>query len=77
MTIQVQQNKYSICTYDRDIASLHRQIKTLSSPRNAELILKYDREMVQNSLAKAKLEWFLSIQKSDANFAKLLCDRKN
>jgi len=32
---------------------LHRQIKIKLSPRNAELILKYDREMVQNSLAKA------------------------
>jgi len=53
MTIQVQQNKYSIYRYDRDIASLHRQIKTLTSAKNAELILKYDREMVQNSLAKA------------------------
>ena len=53
MTIQVQQNKYSIYTYDRDIASLHRQIKALASARNAEFILKYDREMVQNSLAKA------------------------
>ncbi len=53
MTIQVQQNKYSIYHYDRDIASLHKQIKALTSARNAELILKYDREMVQNSLAKA------------------------
>jgi len=53
MTMHIQKKKYSIYTYDRNIASLHRQIKTLLSPRNAELILKYDREMVQLSLAKA------------------------
>jgi len=46
MTIQVQQNKYSIYTYDRDIASLHRQIKALPSARNTELILKYDGDRI-------------------------------
>ncbi len=61
MTLQAQQNKYSIYTYDRDIASLHRQIKALTSPRNVELILKYDKEMVQNSLAKATRKKHLEV----------------
>ena len=53
MTMQIQKKKHSIYAYDRNLVALHRQIKRLLSPRNAEFILKYDREMVQLSLAKA------------------------
>jgi len=53
MSIQVQKKMFEIHPYDQGIASLHRLIQTNLSKKNSELIQKYDREMVKNSLAKA------------------------
>lgn len=53
MSLQVQKKMFEIHPYDQGIASLHRLIQTNLSKKNIELILKYDKEMVKNSLAKA------------------------
>ncbi|MCZ6581890.1 MAG: hypothetical protein O6761_01805 [Thaumarchaeota archaeon] len=53
MSLQVQKKMFVIHPYDQGIASLHRLIQTNLSKKNIELILKYDKEMVKNSLAKA------------------------
>ena len=53
MSLQVQKKRFEIHPYDQGIASLHRLIQTRLSKKNSELIQKYDREMVKNSLAKA------------------------
>ena len=53
MSLQVQKKMFEIHPYYQGIASLHRLIQTNLSKKNIELILKYDKEMVKNSLAKA------------------------
>jgi len=53
MSLQIQKKMFVIHPYDQGIASLHRLIQTNLSKKNSELIQKYDREMVKNSLAKA------------------------
>jgi site-specific recombinase XerD len=53
MSIQIQKKRFEIHDYDQRIAAMMRTIRTELSPKNSEFILKYDREMVQTSLAKA------------------------
>lgn len=53
MSTLIQKKRFEIHDYDQRIEAMIRTIKTELSPKNSELVLKYDREMVKTSLAKA------------------------
>ncbi len=65
MTLQVQQNKYSIYTYDRDIASLHRKIRLVLNSIPVIRPIKTDIENIKWFGDKASHESSLTITRGD------------
>jgi len=61
MSIQLQKDRFQIHDYDRAIESLTKHIKQELSLKNSELILKYDKVMIRESLAKATRRKHLEI----------------
>ncbi len=61
MSQLIQKDRFQIHDYDRVINSLVKTIKTELSSNNSELILKYDKVMVRESLAKATRRKHLEI----------------
>lgn len=53
MSIQVQKRRSEIHDYDQRIEAMKKTIQNELSPKNSQLILNYDKEMVNISLAKA------------------------
>lgn len=61
MSIQIQKASFQIHDYDSVIESLTKHIKQELSLKNSELILKYDKVMIRESLAKATRRKHLEI----------------
>ncbi|MCH8833949.1 MAG: tyrosine-type recombinase/integrase [Thaumarchaeota archaeon] len=53
MSIQIQKKRLEIHNYDQRIEALLRNIQQELSPKNSQLIINYNREMIKDSLAKA------------------------
>jgi len=53
VSIQLQKKRLEIHNYDQRIETMLRNIQQELTPKNSQLIFNYNREMINDSLAKA------------------------